>query len=121
MFAPQGIQGWSVTNMILAITGIALLAIKAVNFLIVKKRENNEEYDLSKEDNSRRFKIAWLIAASIMTITSALLFILIQDTTRLMVMLDWWTIPHAILLALEIIALLMVTKNDKNKEQPIPA
>jgi len=71
---------------------------------------------VEEETVYRRYGLIWLVIAAIISIISIFIFILTQDMRRMMVLLDWLTIVHAILLIIEIIAAVLVKRGFSKKK-----
>jgi len=52
-----------------------------------------------------------------MGIAGAFLFALIQDMSKLMVVLDMWTITHAVIIAAQIVAVRIILSGDKEDKE----
>jgi hypothetical protein len=107
LFSPEGIDSWSLLDLMLAIAG----AILAIGTLIAasRRRKNDkddetyfEETGEYREDQKRSRKI-FLAGSIIASIVSIILFILTQDMRLPMVFIDIWTIVFALILAVEIL------------------
>lgn len=86
--APSGHSAWALANLVLAVLGILM----ALVFGVVRSSRKTED----AEGNPR--SIGWLIAAGVIAVAGALLFVLTQDISLPMVWVDFWTIAQAIAL-----------------------
>ena len=86
-------NAWSLVSMILTIAGVLLAVITGIRTQVLRgKRTANEAYTL-----------AWLIATIILGIAGIIVFFTTQDMSQLMVLVNYWTIASAVILALEIV------------------
>ena len=121
LFAPLGIEAWALMNMILFALGAALAVTAAIRAILRKRQELKEAVDWNDiEENKRQKKQrkVWLTTTILMGIAGIFLFLLTQDTSNLMVLVDMWTIVNAAILAVEIIAFTFAFK--ARKESAIP-
>jgi len=128
LFAPFGVEAWSIVNLILGcIIGVLCAAIVAILAVLRKRRERKEELDIQNLSEGKQQNLVMLTAAIGMGIAGAFLFALIQDMSRLMVIIDMWTITHTVIIAAQVIAIVIIFKHDKKsradgKSQPaLPA
>jgi hypothetical protein len=118
----QGFDTWALVNLILTIAGVILLI--AVLILWVRKRRDEAEdrefiYGGSAEDGSEDEKKSgklWFIIAAAMSVLAVIFFIITEDMTKTMVLLDKWTIVNAVILAAEIIAVNRTLKRKDREE-----
>jgi len=107
---------WALMNLVLTIVGVALALLITLRALIFKKEEkypdehNNEDY----EYNKRRFR--WLLAGNIIAIIGIILFVITQNMRNPMVLVDVWTIAHAIFVAIGIVSLVCIVKRYKDND-----
>ena len=117
IFAPIDVASWALVNLILTIAGVLLAIMIIVRAIKNKKREKESDAsDIDSGDygtNKKRLSVIWLTAALVMGILGVILFIFTQDMTRTMALLDWWTIAHILITAVQIIATTLVFKRRK--------
>jgi len=112
---------WALLNLIMSLVGVALGIITGVRAILINKKEleeseteevlENEEYE-RQEYTKRRFR--WLALTFIMAIAGVILFILTEDMRLPMVLVDKWTILNAIILAVEIVAVVFSSKRKQH-------
>jgi len=92
-----------------------------------KRLERKEELDIQNLNEGKQQNLVLLTAAIGMGIVGAFLFALIQDMSRLMVIIDMWTITHTVIIAAQLVSIAIILKHDKKsradgKSQPaLPA
>lgn len=121
-----GIGGhWSLVDLILAILGAILaifMAIKALGRKEKSKREAGEQ-SANKETTERRARTVFIgrIVGIATGICSVILFILTQDMTQPMQLVDFWTIIMLILAVIQVVALFKTFhKRNIDEEPPAP-
>jgi len=111
MDAPLGMKAWALLNLILCTIGAIFAAATVIRATLQKKREPNEADDTYNPDEDegqiKRCNFTWLVTTAILGILSVLLFLLTQDMTNPMVLSDNWTLVHAAILAVEVIAIML--------------
>ena len=133
LFAPLGEMAWALLNLILSALGLLLVIFIIVKEPLRKRREEREKRgayfnnteadeavdDLSEDKKEKKLRITCLITAAVTGgILGPLLFLLTQDMSAVMVMIDRWTPVHALLLTAEIVAAVFVLKRDRNTAEP---
>jgi hypothetical protein len=127
-FAPREEGVWALPNLILAALG-ALLAIGALTkSLLHKKRVESEEKPKpnsanqeklnksSEEKTFQRHRLEWLTATVVLGCAGVLIFPLTQDIGQAMVLMDRWTLTHAIVFILELIAFKLMHRRKEEVE-----
>ncbi|MCL2806712.1 MAG: hypothetical protein FWD27_00890 [Coriobacteriia bacterium] len=138
LFSSPGVPSWALVNLLLAVIGVLVGAITLIRALRQRRREAEEkeimetffmsqngqvvtsEYEddlASSEREHTRRKSAWLAAVCATTIVGVLVFVLTQDMTAPMVLMDWWTFVNAGLLGLELVAMNLVFKKVTEEEE----
>lgn len=117
LFAPPGVSAWAILSLLLTVAGVIVSVSVIVRAVRQKKDENkvidehssilrnvdafdNEKVARVVEDKERYNKRRRLGALSVMYFFAAaavLLIILVQDFKGVIVLFDWWVIPHAAL------------------------
>ena len=108
--APEG--AWALLNLILTIVS----CIIAIILIFTKKKSENEEYtDEEKKDirGIKRFKIYSIL----ISIISIIAFILTEDMTLPMILIDKWTILMAIFTIIEIINIFIIRHKSKEEDE----
>lgn len=111
---PKPAEGsWALINLICAI----LSCIIAVVLLFIKKKTDDEEEEYTDEEKKdihgiRRFKIYSILVG----IISVIAFILTEDMTLPMILIDKWTILMVILLLVNVINIFVMRKKSKEED-----
>ena len=103
---------WALLNLILTI----ISCIIAIVLIFAKKKSENEEYtDEEKKDirGIKRFKIYSILIG----IISIIVFILTEDMTLQMILIDKWTILMAIFTIAEIINIFIIRHKSKEEDE----
>jgi len=130
LFSPTGHNAWALLNLILCLIGILYVVVTTVRVVLLKKRVQTEEekkyYVASnpsetecpdeEDEKDKRYRPGWLAAAAVLAIASAYLFALTQDMRNPIVLIDGWTLAHAIIMAAQFIAVNVVFKSEKREE-----
>ena len=108
---------WALANLILSITGFILVVVVLVFMLVQQKQQKNNKsqnttLQSSKQQKQRKL---WLIIALALSIAGILVFLLTEDMSHKMTMIDNWTTANAIIFIAEIIALTLIFKHKKEK------
>ena len=117
--APNGVASWALLNLIFAIVGAIFAIMITVRTLVRKKREDDQEpvYEGAQEKKEeRKGRLAWLGVAIVMGLAGALLFLLTQDMSRMMVWVDIWTIVHAVAFVVQAVAVWFLLRGDRKKD-----
>jgi uncharacterized repeat protein (TIGR02543 family) len=103
---------WALFNLILAVAGLVLGAVAILRALARKRREENGieeewgEYETEEETQKRkRTRLAWLITAILLAVASIVIFFVTEDMSRLMALMDNWTIVNLIIFVAEIVGI----------------
>jgi len=100
------VEPWALGNLILSVAGV-ILVLMIMLHIPMKKREY-PEYD---EGNQSRSPL--ILAISVQAIVGIILFILTQDMSRHMLIINNWTLTHVILLSSGILCYIIISKKDK--------
>jgi len=98
---------WSLTNLVLSITGL-LLAIAATVYVLMQKKNTGQKPLLKQRIH------LWLFTALAMGILGVTLFLLTEDTSLPWKLVNTWTIATTIIFTAEIIALYFIFKPNKH-------
>jgi len=139
------VSAWALVNLILSIIGIISAVIVTIAVLLQRKQKqktlpeqeqkkdskgqyaakqnqkdtkntNNTEKTEKKQSKHRLF---WLLISAILSIAGIIVFILTEDVTLPMVLVDKWTIVNAIILLAELIAIALTFRHT-NKTETVP-
>jgi len=116
--APGNIRtgSWALWNLILSIAGVALALLMAVR-MVLKKRKDNEEEETEEDEKQKRSRLLMVLAIPLTAVLAVVLFILTQDMRLPMVMIDIWTLAHAILFAAGLLGYIFAYKNVKEDDE----
>ena len=110
-------QTWALVNLILSIAGLILAITIGICILLQQKKkqtktqpnnnDNNNDYEREtyKMQKGRQRNI-WLAAASALGIAGIVVFLLTEDLTRTMTLVDNWTILNVLIFAAQLAATL---------------
>jgi len=115
---------WALWNLILSIAGVILVVMMAIRILVQRNRDREaddraerraeqradardsdrvEEED-REERRRRRYRLLLILAVPILAIIAIIVFILTQNMNYRMVMVDWWTVLHAVIFILAVLS-----------------
>jgi len=126
LFAGPGFRHlvWALWNLILSIAGFVLAVMMGIRILLQKRKnqknyEDAEEYyeNETKKKNEKRNRLLFILAVPIMAVIATILFLLTQDMNQLMVMVDFWTITHAILFVGALICYIFAFKRHPDEDE----
>jgi len=89
----------------------------------VTKHNNGQNVDNYNDDNAgnreegkrqKQCRFLWFLLSVIMGVVGIIVFILTEDMTRPMVLVDKWTIVNVLIFIVEIIAITLTFKRKKN-------
>ena len=109
---------WALVNLMLAIAGVILALVTGMRALWQRGREKRAAesvYVPDGEEDVKKRRPAWLALAGIMGIAGVILFLLTEDMTRLMVLVDNWTAFNVIIFALLVAASRFAFKREKEE------
>jgi len=129
---------WALVNLILSIAGIILAAI-ALTFCMLPQHKQkqaqtkqrnvkNQPYGTNNSDTQTKtqktkkqtHRSFWLITALALGILGLVVFLLTEDMSHMMSMVDRWTIVNAVIFVTEILCLIFVFKSQKNTPKQKP-
>ena len=106
---------WALLNLILAIAGGLLALAAVIRSLVTRRNKDEEEKTDEDKKKERKTRLSWLIASLVFAIGGIVLFLVTQDITKTMVLVDMWTVVNGLLAALTLISLVFVSKKNKQK------
>jgi uncharacterized repeat protein (TIGR02543 family) len=132
---PQTVQTWALVNLILSVVGLILAIIVLICVLLKKKQKQKKEQDeqtAPKNQNSAEHKedkptddektkkqkqhqTLWILSF-ILGIAGIIVFLLTENTSLPMALVDQWTIVNAIIFIVELIAIALLIFNRKKKD-----
>jgi len=122
LFAPNGYSVWALVNLLLAILGAIFAVVITLRVFLYNKdrvgynEHNYGNYDDDEDVDVRNVRFTWLLVANIMAIIGIVIFLITQNMRNPMVLVDMWTIAHAIIITGELIALYCVEKRRRDRD-----
>ncbi|MDR2708126.1 MAG: InlB B-repeat-containing protein [Nitrososphaerota archaeon] len=114
---------WAFVNLVLSIVGIALAIIGVIFMLLQHKLADKEEKTVDDKlvvDNSDT-RVSrnrwWLIVAFALSIIGVVVFLLTENMSHQMVLIDKWTIINAVIFVAEIVAILIYSNTKKEDDK----
>ncbi len=109
-------DSWALLNLILCIGG-GLLAIFTVIRAFFRRNREDERLEANDSDGkAKKTRGLWLIATALFAIGGIVIFLLTEDTTTTMALVDNWTIANAFLFAASLISSIFVFKKEKKED-----
>ena len=110
---------WALLNLILAIAGVMLLIVSIIRALAKKTQddEQNDEYESDENQEQRKPRPIWIILSILLGVIGIIVFFITEDMTKMMVLLDRWTVVNAVVLLLEIICFILSYKKKRANNQ----
>jgi uncharacterized repeat protein (TIGR02543 family) len=117
-------SAWALLNLILAVVGTLLAFVVLVAFFIGRKEEKekderirNEEYT---QEQQRRKRIGLRIVSCAAAVIAIIIFLLTEDMTQPMQLVDLWTIVHVIIFIAQIVLTIFATyKKSDDDTKPL--
>lgn len=119
-----GMMVWALTNLILCTLGILFAIITTRRLLQRKKghytantmeRYRGKNTQLLRKQHSH----VTLVIATVMGLLGIIVFMITENMTNLMVLVDQWTFINAVIFAVEITALVLSSKNMKKNDRVV--
>ncbi len=106
---------WALINLIAAMVSVLLGVIA----LIAKHKdeEENDEEDSEEDENTSKRHRTWKIVSAIDAIVAVVAFILTEDITQKMVMVDKWTILMVVLAVVSVVSVYFARKWHEEDEE----
>ena len=132
---------WALLNLILSIIGVILAIIVTIGIILQRNQEQQQNYEQKKpvkgqsralkqnlyeKDNKesavevkkqKQRRLFWFFLSVILGIAGIIVFILTEDITRKVALVDRWTIVNLIIFVVEIITILLIFKRKKSKDE----
>ena len=114
LMALNGYPTWALINLIMCIVGFVLaLIVIARMFARRKTTEKTEERESEKQ---RKNRMLWVGTTVLMGLLGVIVFFLTENINSHMVLIDFWTIINAIILAAGIIGMVFSSKRKKKED-----
>ena len=140
--AEDGLPAWALANLILSVAGVILVIILTIGMLLQHNKkqkkqqeqkqtkdakgqyvakQKNEEYtdNVVEEKKQKQRWHFWFLLSVIMGIVGIIVFILTEDLSRPMTIVDKWTIVNTIIFIMELIAIGFTLKHKNNKADTV--
>jgi len=107
-------------NLLLTIAGIILAVFMILKAISQKKREKEYEeveYIPEDEEKEKKRRMGWFAAVIVLAVLGLIVFILTEDMTLPMVLIDNWTIVNAIIFIALVVSYKLVFKREKESEE----
>jgi len=111
---------WSLLNLILSAIGVLLALVAGFRTARAKKQTQEAKSHREKYGESVNHKEAqslWLVAAAIFAVIAVIVFILTQNMRQPMVLVDVWTIAHAIIITLLAVSFKLNIKKVEDEDE----
>jgi len=121
MFEPGG-PAWAVANLVLAAAGVALAVMMGIRAISKDRSYNYDDYDgcddyeKEQDDNRSNSKIL-AFAIPVLAIMGTILFMLTQDMSLSMGMVDSWTLAQASLFAASLLSYIFLSRKEKTESE----
>jgi hypothetical protein len=111
LYGPAGIATWALVDLVIALAGI-LFAVVSIVRGIRRKNEEEDGYrgvdegcrgSGANKGEARMVRVSWFISSIVLAALSVLIFIITQDVSLPMVLVDVWTIVLAVVFAAELV------------------
>ncbi|MCL2617823.1 MAG: hypothetical protein FWD98_02095 [Defluviitaleaceae bacterium] len=115
LFAPFGVETWSVLNLLVGGIISVLFAIIVTLYAVIRKQREARKVNalVGFVYDSGQRSVVWLAAIIGMGIASGFVFNIFQNTDSIMVALDMWSIVHIIIICAQIMCLAVMRRYDK--------
>jgi len=110
---------WALWNLILSIAGAILAIMMGIRLLMKRKQDKDEDeqgMERNEEEEKDRKRLLLILAIPILAIAAFIIFFLTEDMKLKMIMVDWWTIVHAVLFAAGLLCYIFAVKRGKDEE-----
>jgi len=119
MFESSG-PVWAVANLVLAAAGVALAVMMGIRAIAKDKSYDYDDYDgfndyEEEEEDYKTSKKILAFAITILAILGTVLFLLTQDMTLTMRIVDSWTLAQASLFAAGLFSYIFLSRKKKDK------
>ena len=113
LFASVGSDSWALMNLILGAISLALsifVTIRAMTQKRCAQKETRNGVCTPYHEYVKMSRLVFLAVTIVAGIVHAALFLLTQDISKTMVLLDVWTMVHAVILVTEIMAIVFMRR-----------
>jgi uncharacterized repeat protein (TIGR02543 family) len=130
---PVEVPVWALANLVISVAGLIMVIIVMLYALLQQRQKQKREEtqggakrqqaatqsreQVEEEKKHVKQRSIWLITALALGIAGIIVFILTEDMSRKMAMVDMWTIVNAIIFIAEIIVVAFIFKRSKDQKQ----
>lgn len=138
----DGVPVWALVNLILSVVGLVLAVLLVIWALFQRNKkqakpqggqrvdDESGKYMAQQSDDNysdevkkqKKRRTLWFLLSVILGVVGIVVFLFTEDLSRKMALVDSWTIVNAIILAVQIIAIVSAFKHKKhstdNTEKP---
>ena len=109
---------WALLNLILAIAGVILAIILLIKAFGHKRQNDEEQYEneSDEDDTYTKGRVLWIVLSILLGIIGIIVFFITEDMTKLMVLVDRWTIVNAVIFILEVVGYVFSFKKKRNED-----
>jgi uncharacterized Tic20 family protein len=111
---------WALVNLILSALGFLLAFVILVAFFVGRKEEKEEDERVRNEEytksTQRRKRLAVRIVSLIAAVIAIIVFLVTEDMTQPMQMVDLWTIVHAVIFVIQIVLTIVATRKKSDDD-----
>jgi uncharacterized repeat protein (TIGR02543 family) len=118
LFGKNGVATWAFLNLLLAIVGVIVTAFVIISAVIKRRKDDDEYADVEfysedEQEKSRTRKL-FLILGTVAAVFGIVFFIITEDLSAQMVLMDTWTIVQAVICAATIVLGKFATRKQKD-------
>ncbi|MDR0471503.1 MAG: InlB B-repeat-containing protein, partial [Nitrososphaerota archaeon] len=136
---------WALVNLIVSVAGVILAIILALYVLLQRNQKqkkqqaqeqikNNQKQNHTKQNQKttndtddhteeqkkkKQRRLFWFLLSVILGIVGIVVFLLTEDMSRPMALVDNWTIVNVIIFVVELIAIVLTFKHKDNKDESV--
>jgi H+/gluconate symporter-like permease len=121
----DGMNSWALVNLVLSAIGIVLAIMALVRFLVTRRRREEESSDeyledlaLSEEEQRKqgRLRVIYFVAIMLSAVAGVATFLLTQNMSYTMVLIDWWSALHGALTIICTVGCICLFRKRKDKD-----
>jgi uncharacterized repeat protein (TIGR02543 family) len=119
LFGQSGVAAWAFLNLLLAIVGVIVTAFVLIKAAIKRRKDEDEyagaEFYAEDEQEKPRTRKLFLILGIVAAVVGIVLFIITEDLSAPMVLMDAWTIVQAVICAAAIVFGKFASRKQKDR------
>ena len=105
---------WALLNLILMVVGL-LLAVVCTIIGVIRGKDSRDEEEQGEE--KKRGSALWRLLSVVLAVVSLVLFLLTQNMSQPMVLVDKWTLAMLVLFVAEVVCLILAGKKKGGREE----